>query len=127
MNTPITLRSLASALLAAKSAEDRARAERLRIEDAIVAMLPEKEEGTISEKLDGIKITVTHKLTRKADTIALRAHWTEISQPVQSCFRWLAEVSLTELRRLSPEAAAEASKYLTTSPAKPSVKIEEVK
>lgn len=124
MNAPITLDTLAAAWVIAKANEDRAKAERYDIEKAMLALLPAKEEGTVSSEAAGLKITASFKLTRKADTLALRQHWAELSQEAQDCFKWAAEVSLTEMRRASDAAKAEATQYITTSPAKPSIKIE---
>ena len=71
-----------------------------------------------------MRITVTHKLTRSADTDALRVHWGDLSQPARDCLRWLADIKLTELRRASPEVLHELSPYLTVKPAKPAVRVE---
>lgn len=124
MNAPITIDTLAAAWLIAKASEDRAKAERYEIEKSMLALLPVKEEGTVSSEAAGLKISATFKLTRKADPLALRQHWAELSQEAQDCFRWSAEVALTEIRRASDAAQAEAAKFITTSPAKPSIKIE---
>lgn len=124
MNAPITLDTLAAAWVIAKASEERAKAERYDIEKALLALLPAKEEGTVSSEAAGLKITAGFKLTRKADTLALRQHWAELSQEAQDCFKWAAEVSITEIRRASEAVQAETAQYITTSPAKPSIKIE---
>lgn len=124
MNAPITIDTLAAAWLIAKASEDRAKAERYEIEKSMLALLPVKEEGTSTAEAAGMKISATFKLTRKADTLALRQHWTELSQEAQDCFKWTADVALTEIRRASDAAQAEAAQFITTSPAKPSIKIE---
>lgn len=127
MKNEITLELLAVNWLAEKQNESAARARRLNIEAEMLALMPAVDEGTKNETCGRFKISATYSLNRKADNIALRAHWTEMSPAVQSCFRWTAEVILSELRRLSPETSAEAAKYITTAPAKPAFKIEEVK
>lgn len=124
MNAPITIDTLAAAWVIAKASEDRVKAERYEIEKAMLGLLPVKEEGTVSSEAAGMNITASYKLTRKADTLALRQCWLELSKEAQDCFKWSADVSLTEIRRASESAQAEAAQFITTSPAKPSIKIE---
>ena len=126
MNAPINLDTLAAAWVIAKASEERAKAERYDIEKALLALLPAKEEGTVSSEAAGMKITAGFKLTRKADTLALRASvgWLLGQQRENGSFKWAAEVSITEIRRASEAVQAETAQYITTSPAKPSIKIE---
>lgn len=124
MNAPITIDTLAAAWVIAKASEDRAKAERYEIEKAMLCLMPTKEEGTVSHEASGMKVTAAFKLNRKADTLALRQHWAELSKEAQDCFKWSAEVAITEIRRASDAAQAEAAEFITTSPAKPSIKIE---
>lgn len=118
------LATLAAAWTQAKTDEDAARARRYEIEGQIVALLPLANEGTSKATEAGLRITVTHKLTRKADTLALRQHWNELSKPAQDCIKWEAALALTELRRADPATVQELAPYITTSPAKPAVKVE---
>ena len=55
MNTPINLEELKTAWRAAKAAEVTANAERIAIEAAIVALMPSKLEGSVSEH--GVSVT----------------------------------------------------------------------
>ena len=121
---PTHLSTLATAWAQAKADEDAARARRIDIEKYLVAEMPQKDEGAVRADADGLRITVTHKLTRSADTDALRVHWCDLSQPARDCLRWLADINLTELRKASPEVLHELSPYLTVKPAKPAVKVE---
>jgi hypothetical protein len=125
MNHP-TLPELSAAWLTAKADEDLARAARLEIEAAIVAALPGPDEGTKTEKLPNIKVSVTRKLNRTVDSDALSEDWKELSPAVQSAFKWKADLSLTALRALDFQDLNEASTYITTKPAKPAVKIEPI-
>lgn len=128
MNAPITLDTLAAAWVVAKASEDRAKAERYEIEKSMLALLPVKEEGTVSSNdASGMKISATYKLTRKADADALKDQWGNLSPTIQAAFTWKPDVSITQLRALekaAPEDYATALHFITTSPAKPSIKIE---
>lgn len=119
-----TLNELKTMWLAAKHAEKTANEERLAVEAAILALMPEKTEGTVTDADTGI--ACTYKVTRKADTEALQNDWMHLSQTVQSAFTWKADVSVKQIKaiqELDPAAFAVAAKYLTSSPAKPSISV----
>jgi len=122
----ITIAELIAARIAAKRVEDAAVAERRRIDGAIADLLkdPAKVEGTVSQKLEGYKLSVTYAVSRKADTDKLQKEWDKLPPAVAAAFRWKAEVSTTELRKLEGSEAAAAASFITTSPASPTVKIE---
>ena len=122
----ISLAALVAARVEAKRAEDLAVASRRDIDAQIAERLAraDKPEGAVSEKLDGFKVTVTYGVTRKVDTDALSAAWATLPQSVLAAFKWKAEASTTELRKLAPADAAAAAAYYTTSPASPQVRIE---
>ena len=115
------LHELVAALAAAKAEEEQARQRRLQIEEEILALMPSKDEGTVTDKDAGI--TVTYKLTRTVDTEALQARWLELSAAAQAAFRWKAEVDLRALRTLDEADYKLAAAYITTKPAKPTVTI----
>ena len=119
-----TLETLAAAWMQAKAQENKARDRRVEIEESIASLLPIKDEGTVSEKADGMKISVTYKLTRKANTINLRTCWDQLGDEAKACFVWKADVSTSALRNVSPAALIEAQRFITTAPAKPSVAVE---
>lgn len=129
MNATINIETLAAAWLAAKAAEDTAKAERYRIEKDIAALLPAKDEGTAHADLDGLKLAVTYKLTRKVDADKLQQGWNTLPATVQAAFSWKPDVSITQLRALekaAPQDYATALQFITTSPAnKPSIKVEQ--
>lgn len=123
----VSLEELVAARVEAKKSEDAAVAARREIDQQISTMLadPNKPEGSISQKLaDGKKLTVTYSMTRKVDTDALQSDWGRLSLDVQSLFRWKAEVSVSELRKLDSQAALVASKYFESKPGSASIKIE---
>ena len=59
--------ALARDWLDAKSAESEAAARRLKIEEQIAAALDVKDEGSITHKLEGHKVTLTQPVSRKLD------------------------------------------------------------
>lgn len=60
-------KELAQQWLDAKRREREANADRIKIEEQIVSALGKRDEGAQSHKIDGFKITVTGKVTRKMD------------------------------------------------------------
>ena len=121
-----TLAELKAAWLAAKDAERNANEDRLMVEAAMLALLPQKTEGTVVDPDTGV--TCTYKVTRKASTEDLQNDWMHLSQTVQSAFTWKADVSAKQIKaiqELDPAAFAIAAKYITSTPAKPSISIKE--
>lgn len=57
--------ALARDWITAKQEEDAARVRRVKIEGELTAALEAKEEGSITHKLDGYKVTLTQPVTRK--------------------------------------------------------------
>ena len=125
----ITINELVAARIAAKRAEDEAIAERRRIDASIAELLRDanKPEGSISQKLpEGYKVTVTYKLDRNVDTEKLTTEWSKLSLDVQAAFRWKADLSISEFRKLEGVAQVAASQYFETKPASPSITIEAI-
>lgn len=124
----ITITELIAARIAAKRAEDSAIAERRRIDASIAELLkdPGKTEGSISQKADGYKVTVTYKVDRKVDSDKLQAAWPKLSAAAAQAFKWKADVSVSELRKLEGADAATAAVFITSKPASPSITIEAV-
>jgi hypothetical protein len=123
-----TLEQLITARLAAKRNEDAAVAARRALDGQIAELLkdPAKVEGTVSQKIEGYKISVTYAVTRKADADKLQKEWDKLPASVAAAFRWKPEVSTTELRKLEGIDATVAASFITTTPASPSIKIEAV-
>jgi hypothetical protein len=123
-----TLEQLIAARLAAKRDEDAAVAARRALDGQIAELLkdPAKVEGTVSQKIEGYKISVTYAVSRKADADKLQKEWDKLPASVAAAFRWKPEVSTTELRKLEGIDATVASSFITTTPASPSIKIEAV-
>lgn len=125
---PLTLQDLINIRIAAKREEEAAVAERRRIDAAIAELLkdPAKPEASISQRLDGFKVTVTYKVDRKADTDKLSADWAKLSAAAQAAFRWKADVSVSQLKKLTGKDATVAAAYITSKEASPSITIEAI-
>ena len=121
MNTPINLEELKTAWRVAKAAEDAANAERLRVEAAIVALMPSKLDGSVTDA----GVTVTYKVTRKVDAVALQNDWHTLPESVQQAFAWKPSVDARHLRALEGYELTTAQTYFTTTPAKPAIAIKD--
>ena len=124
----ITINELVAARIAAKRAEDAAIKARREVDAQLAELLRDasKLEGSIFQKLDGYKVTVTYKLDRKVDTEALTKAWDKLPLDVQAAFKWKADLSVSEFRKLDEKAQLNLSQYITTKEASPSITIEAV-
>lgn len=124
----VSISELIAARIAAKRVEDEAVAARREIDKQLAELLRDanKPEGAISHKVDGYKLTVNFRLERKVDTESLTKDWAKLPIDVQSVFRWKADVSVSELRKLDDKATLSASRYITTKEASPSITIEAI-
>jgi hypothetical protein len=124
----ITLSELIAARIAAKRAEDEAVQARREIDAQLAELLKDaqKPEGSISQKVDGYKLTVTYKLDRKVDADELTKSWDKLPIDVQNAFKWKPELSLSAFRSLEEKAANSAARFFTTKEANPAIKIEAV-
>jgi hypothetical protein len=116
-------------ILEFKKIEDDARASRLAAEALLVSMVEAKTEGTLHEEDGRIKATITFKVTRTVDAEKLNAEWNGLPPIVHDAFVWKPDLVLKHMRAIeaaNPDAYAVLAKYISTKPAKPSVKIEEV-
>jgi hypothetical protein len=127
-NTQAELEHLAERWLIVKDAERQANAERLRIEDKILALSPAKEEGSSSLTLtNGYKLKLIGKLSYKADLDALleiTADWPEEQKPVKTETK-ADEAALKFLRANRPDLWKRIARAVTTKPMKTSITIEE--
>lgn len=126
LSQPMTKEILLSQWLQAKEHERQAAEFRRQIEGQLVAMLPKKDEGSESETVGDYKLTVTTKINRKVDTVAVRSTWATIPENVQQIFRWQADLDTKALRALPEDAYAVAAQYITATPASPSFKAEPI-
>ena len=117
---------LVAELKAAKMAEETAKKNRLDVENKILALYvtPTGGEGTHNDE----EFSIAWKLTRTVDAEALSAVFEMLGANVQKAFRWKPEVDVRQLRalqELDAPAYAEAAKYFTSKPAKPSVTLKD--
>ena len=124
--TDLTIEQLATQLVAAKAAENAANKARVAIEEQIVSMIGAREEGSATTELaNGLKLTITGKMTYKADMPTLLT----ICQTLPEALRPIkTEVKLDEtgakyLRNNEPEVWAQLAPAITITPAKTAVSV----
>jgi hypothetical protein len=124
----ISLDALIAARIAAKRAEDQAVQARRDIDAQLASLLkdPQKPEGSVSQKVDGYKLTVTYKVDRKVDTEALTKSWPALTKEQQEAFKWKADLSVSALRKLPDADRARLAAFITSKEASPSITIEAV-
>jgi hypothetical protein len=66
----MNIEALATAWELAKTAEQQANAERVKIEEQLIAALGQKEEGAVTHKVGDFKIEIVGKINRKLDFAA---------------------------------------------------------
>jgi hypothetical protein len=127
MNAPLSIPQLRAVLAAAKARENEAKQDRLQAEESLLAFFPnDKPEGTITDKDNGI--TVSYGVTRKADTAALQNDWMALSANAQKAFRWSADVDTRQLKALQDldlTTHTLITKYITTTPKKPTITLKD--
>jgi hypothetical protein len=114
---------------AAKREEELAAERRKAIDEELAKLLPKPAGGkTASYKFnDGelsIKVSVEHGTNVKVDTDAVQRDYANLPAQVQEAFRWKAELVAAKFDALEATDARKAAKYVTETPASPSVKIE---
>ena len=122
----MSIEELVVAWKCAKADEANAFNVRRNIEAQILAVMPVKNEGTVSQDTDAGKITVTYKVGRKVDTLSLQSLWGDLSTVAKSCFKWSADLSTKEMRAVqlaNPETYKEICNFITATPAKPALTI----
>lgn len=124
----MTIEDAAAALVAAKEAERAATAERIDAEATLAAMLPTKDEGTVSQEAGGYKIAVTYGMRRTIDEAALDAVRRRLPPALfNRMFQFKPSLNVRELRYVQsnePELFAIAAQAITSKPSKPSVKVD---
>ena len=120
--------ALAQGWLDAKRAETQANELRLKIEAQICAALEVREEGAITHKLEGFKVTLTQPITRKVDETA----WAAVVHKVPADLapvKTKIEADATGMKWLQENKPAIWNKIasaFTTKPGKVAVKVEVV-
>jgi hypothetical protein len=118
-----TVGELCTRLMWVKAQEAQARADRIKVEEQIAAIVGHKDEGTVTTVTDGYKISVTTKLNRKLDIEA----YENLEVPDFARFvTYKPEIDLKRLRAVEMIDPALVARCVTTSPAKKTIKVEEV-
>lgn len=122
---PKTPELLAQAWLDAKAEENAARAKRIEIEEELLAILPCREEGSQTSRLEnGMRVVTEGRMTRSIDAKALSDDWNELPAIIQGSFHWKPDLKITCFKSLEDDHKALIAKYVTTKPAKAGVKVE---
>lgn len=123
---PNALENLVPLWIESKRAEEAAKAQRLEIEERILAVQPAKEEGSTTVEAAGYKVTLTGSLSYKADDLdALRniaSKWDAGLVPIKTTHA-LDATGCKYLRRERPELWAQIARVITVSPAKTALKV----
>lgn len=122
---PKSAEQLSQEWLEAKAEETAARAKRIEIEDALLEILPCREEGSQTSKLEnGMRVVTEGRLTRSIDAKALADDWSDLPAIIQGTFHWKPDLKITCFKSLEDGHKALIAKYVTTKPAKAGVKVE---
>lgn len=117
---------IAEELFAAKHAEREANEKRVALEEELIAVLGQKEEGAQTHQVGDYKITITGKLNRKIDwdmfDSAIAARIPESLHPVK-IKRELDETGVKYLANNEPQLYKVLATALTIKPAKTAVTI----
>ncbi|ANN66448.1 hypothetical protein [Bordetella bronchialis] len=123
----MTTAELARAWLTAKAEEAKAAANRQSIEAQIINVLGAKQEGSQTHDVEGFKVTITGKLSYKADVpqlIALCDKVPENLRPLKTETK-LDETGAKYLRANEPGTWALIAPAITVTPAKTALSIKE--
>jgi hypothetical protein len=124
--TEVTIDQLVDQLIGAKSAERNATAQRVAIEEQIIAQLGKRDEGSQTHELiSGMKVTITGKLSYKADMEKLQAICAKLPpemRPIKTETK-LDETGAKYLRNNEPQIWAKLAAAITLKDAKPSIEI----
>ncbi len=107
-----------------------AQAALLDAEQAMLRLMPAKDEGSVTERGLHYKVTATYGVNRTLDAAALGAIRNEIPSALfDQAIEYAPKLKLAGVRYLQanePETYAVLAQAITAKPAKPSVKVEAV-
>lgn len=113
----------------AKNAETYAKERRLQIEAQITELVGVAEEGTTNAHGEYFCVKTVGKLNRSLDEDSLQRDWLKLPDEVKKCIRWKPALDTRALRSLESmrdDLVPVMAQYMTTKPAKPSIKVEEI-
>ncbi len=124
--TEVSIEQLVSNLVAAKAEENIANKRRIKLEEQLVERLGKRDEGSQTHELaNGVKVTITGKMTYSADMgllVQLAASLPENMRPIKVEPK-LDETGAKYLRNNEPEAWAKLAPAITIKPAKTAVTV----
>jgi len=121
----------AAVLELAKMQEQRAAEARRAAEEQLLALIPPKDEGSVTLTGSSYKVSITYGFNRTIDAAALSAIKSSVPPSLfEQAIDYKPAINLKGLRFLQsndPDAYAAIAQAITARPAKPSVKIESIK
>lgn len=125
---PEEVDSLMDQWIEAKEAERFAVEARRKIEDQLISELSvdDAADGSKTHKLDGYKVKVTTRLSRKVDADQLIQLATDAGigqEHLQALFRWKPELNLKEWQNAAESITKPLEGAITTKPGRPSFNI----
>jgi len=116
--------------IAAKAEEAAARNKRIDAEKAILAEFawPETKEGTSNFEVDGYKVKITGRISRKVDVDAVRDIAIEhgLEGHLQRLFRWKADINASTWKATDESITGPLLGGIESKPGKPAITIERV-
>ena len=111
-----------------KAEEEQAVTRRREVEKALAADIPEQWEGSTTTTEGRFKVNVTRRFTRKVDSETVQAIAREhgLTEYLPELFRWKPEIDAKAWKTAPEEVVRVLEGAITTTPGKPSFKIEEV-
>ena len=119
----MNIEMVADKIMELKRREEIAKEERAILEDQLAKEISDRVEGTVSLTTGSYKVTVTSKLTRTLDYPAYQAIETDIPEGVR-CVRFKPEIDMKKLRAMDAVRPGFSAAFITTKPARPTVKVE---
>lgn len=120
----------AAVLQLAKMQEQRAAEARIEAEKALIALMPSKDEGSVTLSGASYKATIVYGFNRTVDAAALAAVKDNVPPALfEQAIEYKPAINLKGLRFLQsnePDVYAALAQAITSRPAKPSVKIEAI-
>ena len=121
------LKTLSADWLRHKTAEEKAVAERRKIEDLMVMelALPESFESTETAEPQGFVVKIAGRIDRKVDSEKLQMLATEsgLTEHLATLFRWKPELNMTLWKAADESITKSLANAITAKPGRPSFKI----
>lgn len=121
----VSLETLCSDLVTTKQAEQMAKKRRIDLENKIASMVATKAEGAEKAATESFRVTVTSKLSRTLDYPAYLAIEGKLPEGVR-CVDLKPSLNIKKLRALEALDPDLPSHFVTSKPAKATVKVEAI-